>query len=453
MLPILYHNITRRDLPLGPVDPSVVMAQYFAAIGKYTWKLNLALGIAGSTSGLMAVFLMAVFFWRRSLVNRISLRLIFAISVCDFLQCLVQALHGKVSGLSACQAGKFFTYFFTMSSIYLSSSIAFNLQMTFHRKSRSPLPRYVEYLYYIVPFSIALIQYSVEIIISAANGLCDLADPVLPGTTQYIIFAVFYVMLVPTIIILYNIIASVLVIITLYRKQRAISKALSAVSQETRGLLGIKSNGPNLKPLGSMTKKEEKQLRTARIVYRACIRIALYPIAPLIWLVVFIIFFVIQYFITMTYEKDVQRLVRVGVLNWFTYPVLPAANFLVFASDPIVLNVFREVRSTIRNEIVRRRTGFDASSAIIHSSYTGLGKKPSMAASESYDSGMTYDDTSSADASQTEKVAFGDYSLPNGSGALEDGESYSTAVPELYNDSVIRRIRADGDASSFMDSV
>ncbi|KAJ1990174.1 hypothetical protein EDC05_004230 [Coemansia umbellata] len=155
----------------------------------------------------------------------------------------------------------------------------------------------------------------------------------------------------------------------------------------------------------------------------------------------------------MTYQEDVQRMVKLQVLNWFTFSVLPAANFLVFASDPIVLNVFREVRSAVRNEIIRRRTGFDASNATMHNPFMGLGKKPSMTVSESYDSGTTYDDTSLAGAGETEKIAFGDYSLPNGSGTLEDGESYSTAIPELYNDNVMRRIKADGDASSFMDTV
>ncbi|KAJ2827362.1 hypothetical protein IWW50_001931, partial [Coemansia erecta] len=118
-----------------------------------------------------------------------------------------------------CRWYGFFMEFFIFSSIYMSSAIAFNLQMTFLRKSRAPLPSYIEYLYYIVPIAVVLCQFVPQYIWAAKNGFCRAFDPVMPVTNHYIVYVIFVQMGIPTLFIFYNVITSACVIHSLYKKQ------------------------------------------------------------------------------------------------------------------------------------------------------------------------------------------------------------------------------------------
>ncbi|KAJ2458537.1 hypothetical protein GGF42_002013, partial [Coemansia sp. RSA 2424] len=260
------HSLNVRKFTPGPEDPSEMLAEGDAVIRSRYWLFRSALGVAGGLSGLVFAFLAIVFIWRRSLVDRVSLRLIALISF-----------------------------------IYLSSSIAFNLQMVFLRKSRSPLPRYAEYLYYIVSLTM-------------------------------------------------------LVMCSLCTKKRAITRVLNSVSHEPKSLLSGSNPSTaqdNLsasasQTLVSVSPKERQQLKLARSVYKVSIRIALYPIAPLFCLVLYTIYYVKQYFVTLTYRSDIIDYVWLTTMGYFIFPGIAFINFAIFLADPAVVKVIAEIRQTIR---------------------------------------------------------------------------------------------------------
>ncbi|KAJ2797221.1 hypothetical protein H4R21_004407, partial [Coemansia helicoidea] len=247
------------------------------------------------------------------------------------------------------RVSSFFIDFFTSSSVYLSSSIAFNLQMTFLRKSRNPLPRYVEYLYFIVPVLAAAIQFMPQYIWAAKHGYIFTFDPIQPGTKAYLAFVTLAMMGPPTIFILYNVVTSIRVICSLYIKQRQVGQALASAMQRTSDLLGD-SNGSGTAAGSSgphASFREQQQLQTVRRVYRACIRIALYPLAPVTWFVLVYTFLVGQYFYTFTKVSDAYSMARLMSVSWYSPSVLAVTNFLVFLTDSAVLQVIKEVRLAI----------------------------------------------------------------------------------------------------------
>ncbi|KAJ2766569.1 hypothetical protein IWQ56_003674, partial [Coemansia nantahalensis] len=218
MVGVIPAALWRRADESEPADPMQVISLMLTLLDNNRWQVNLALALTGAASGTMVLFLLGVFLWRRSLVNRVSLRLIFAISLFDFAQCMIQT-KPRQTDLGRQRVSSFFIDFFTSSSVYLSSSIAFNLQMTFLRKSRNPLPRYVEYLYFIVPVLAAAIQFMPQYIWAAKHGYIFTFDPIQPGTKAYLAFVTLAMMGPPTIFILYNVVTSIRVICSLYIKQ------------------------------------------------------------------------------------------------------------------------------------------------------------------------------------------------------------------------------------------
>ncbi|KAJ2879326.1 hypothetical protein IWW38_006137, partial [Coemansia aciculifera] len=179
------HSLHLRHFTPGPEDPSVMFAEGSAIIQNRQWLFRLAEGLAGGLSGLMFVFLATVFIWRRSLVDRVSLRLIALISLFDLLHCILQTNPNPMT-----PAGQrciyFFIDFFSFGSIYLSSSIAFNLHMVFLRKSRAPLPRYAEYLYFAVPLTVALLHFAPQYIWAAKHGLEFSGAAIQSRTPEYL---------------------------------------------------------------------------------------------------------------------------------------------------------------------------------------------------------------------------------------------------------------------------
>ncbi|KAJ2556021.1 hypothetical protein EV175_002140 [Coemansia sp. RSA 1933] len=322
--------------------------------------------------------------------------------------------------------------------------------MVFLRKSRSPLPRYVEYLYYIIPFTIAIIHSMVHIIISATEGVCDMFNLVPNASKSYVIYVIFQCLLLPSIFIFYNVIATVTIIVTLYLRQRRVGRALELVSRRTRELF-VTGKDDKDAGLRTISAKEAEHLKTAQKVYSACIRIALYPLAPVIWWIFLTIYYTLQYPITLTYKSDVPKLLKIDILTWFAYTGISFINFVVFVTDPALKKVISEVRSAIRMKLAERRMRASSSQDTLASSDDSITKLPDMVLSESYESDATHDNNVTSVGLRNDMHYTNSFYSADRFGTLEGSQSTSTMV--LNSDSVVRRIRSDGDADSFMDKL
>ncbi|KAJ2413846.1 hypothetical protein GGI10_002781, partial [Coemansia sp. RSA 2530] len=379
------HTLVLREFAPGPENPAELYSQGSAILKSRVWVYRLAMGTAAGLSGSMVLFLVAVFFWRRSLVDRVSLRLIALISLFDLLHSIIQAIP-KVQTPGRLRLTFFFIDYFSFGSIYLSSSIAFNLQMVFLRKSRSPLPKYVEYLYYAVPLTVCLFHIAPQFIYAATQGWTYNGEMTMSRTPEYLLVFGLGVLLIPYIFVLYNIITSILVMYSLYTKQKAITRVLNSVSQETNSLLNGSSQNTVHDKLSasasnasiSVSPKERQQLKLARRVYKVSIRIALYPLAPMVGLILMSIFQLRQYFITMTYKSDLHTYVWMMTMSFFMFPTIAYINFVIFLTDPAVQKVIEEVRRSIRIKM-GRTDNFKSSGSGFHSP----SKKASVTISES----------------------------------------------------------------------
>ncbi|KAJ2251693.1 hypothetical protein GGI13_003704 [Coemansia sp. RSA 455] len=385
--------VIRKFIP-GPEDPSEMLSEGSAITRSRYWLFNLAMGTAGGLSGLMFVFLAAVFFWRRPLVDRVSLRLIALISLFDLLYCILQAVP-KVQDVTHLRCSLFFIDFFSHGSIYLSSSIAFNLQMVFLRKSRAPLPRYVEYLYYVVPLSICFLHIAPQYIYVATRETHSLLNSSNSSTAQ---------------------------------------DTLSAASASSTSI--------------SVSPKERQQLKLARKVYRVSVRIALYPLAPTVGLTLLSIFYLQQYSVTLTYKSDVDTFFRLTSMSFFMFPVIAFINFVIFLTDPAVLKVIAEVRRSIRIKM-GRSDNFKISGSELHSPGRVVGKKASVTISESgvMSETMQVDSSSLISTYDLEKPNSNYQSdgLFNTPGALEKSRPFVSVINGLQDDAIMRRVRASGD--------
>ncbi|KAJ1913518.1 hypothetical protein GGI16_006057 [Coemansia sp. S142-1] len=455
-------NFTRalelREYTPGPEDPSEMFSEGSAILKSRNWLFNLVMGTAGGLTGLMFVFLAAVFFWRRPLVDRVSLRLIALTSLFDLLHCIIQ-LKPKELNLARVRCSFFFIDFFSFGSIYLSSSIAFNLQMVFLRKSRAPLPRYVEYLYYVVPLTVCLFHFAPQYIYAATRGWRISGQHLDSRTPEYLWFTCFAILFIPYVFVLYNIITSLLVMYSLYTKQKAITRVLNLVSRETHRLLSglhpstahdTQSAASASSKSISVSPKECQQLKLARRVYRISVRIALYPLAPTVGLILLSIFYLKQYFVTLTYKSDVDTFVRLTSMSYFMFPTIAFINFVIFSTDPAVLKVIAEVRRSIRIKM-GRTDNVKSSGPGSHNPGRVVGKKASVTISESgaFSETMQVDSSSLISTYDLEKTnsnySNGPFNTP---GALEESRPFVSAIDGLQDDAVMRRVRASGDSES-----
>ncbi|KAJ2335850.1 hypothetical protein GGI00_001153 [Coemansia sp. RSA 2681] len=333
--------------------------------------------------------------------------------------------------------------------------------MVFLRKSRSPLPRYAEYLYYIVPLTVCILQFAPQYIYAATQGWQFGGEGIASRTPEYLWLALLGILFMPYVFVLYNVVTSMLVMYSLYTKQRAITRVLSSMSHETKSLLSGSSPSTvqdNLsasasQTLVSVSSKERQQLKLARSVYKVSIRIALYPIAPLFCLVILTIFYMEQYFVTLTYRSDINDYVRLTTMSYFMFPGIAFINFVIFLTDPAVVKVIAEVRRTIR--IKMGRTDNFKSSGNGDGSYSPgrmVGKKTSITISESgvLSETMQVDSSSLLSIYDAEKPS-NNYQLDSLFGtpaALEESRPFVSAMDGLQDDAVMWRVRASGDNES-----
>ncbi|KAJ2817982.1 hypothetical protein IWW50_005976, partial [Coemansia erecta] len=84
-MPVLGALIAKSGDSVGLEDPSVVFQHALTILGTRQWQFYLAYSIGSVLCGFMVLFLVGVSLWRPALVNRVSLRIIFAISIYDFI--------------------------------------------------------------------------------------------------------------------------------------------------------------------------------------------------------------------------------------------------------------------------------------------------------------------------------------------------------------------------------
>ncbi|KAJ2890169.1 hypothetical protein GGI21_006271 [Coemansia aciculifera] len=180
----------------------------------------------------------------------------------------------------------------------------------------------------------------------------------------------------------------------------------------------------------------------------AAIRIALYPCAPIAWWCINVVFYTIQYSLTMTYKSDVATFVRMVSLAWFTVPAIAFANFLVFVTDPALRKVINEVHRSVvgssssllsvkKARVTSERKRSELYQDTVHSNHSTL-FKPDNAAVQFKEAGES--------ASSTDRSLFKSDYRPTAperphSDTEEEGiepTARSTAVLNAYND-LIRR--------------
>ncbi|KAJ1958474.1 hypothetical protein EC988_000279 [Linderina pennispora] len=349
--------LVARALAVGPENPQQTVGAAFAILNSKIKITVMAFSLAGSLAGAMVLFLIAVFFWRRSLVNRTSLRLIFFISLMDCVLGFVQVKDLVRGNNTGCRVFYFFNGFITYTSIYTSTCIAANLHIMFLRPKLKIPSKYLEILYFAVPVMAALIQFATLTGIAGSGGYCSAFEPYQPGTKSFTVFVVCAYLLLPGLCLLYNLVTVTRVVLLLLKKQGEISKTLSKISAESQALL---SNGNDDGKGRAKMRHEEQRLKAARNVYNAAIRIALYPIAPLAWFCFNIAYYHIQYHLTMTFKSDISKFVTMQQMAWFSQATIVFANFVVFVSDPSVARVIREVAKALATRFPRLARRNDA---------------------------------------------------------------------------------------------
>ncbi|KAJ1819424.1 hypothetical protein LPJ56_001583 [Coemansia sp. RSA 2599] len=278
------------------------------------------------------------------------------------------------------------------------------------------------------------------------------------GTPRYIYTVILAYELIPGIFVFYNLITSVRVIMHLYVKQRKVSRALSEASHETRQLLtgssdnagsGFNSNTRR----GSLSSKEVNQLKAVRKVYRACIRIALYPLTPLWWWVATAAFYWGQYPINLTFKWHIDAYIRLYLIAWTTFGSVVIMNFLVFSTDPSVLHVFSELKKDIAIKLNRRKTRGFQDTGSQEAIYKPKSRKDGVTITEHTDFGTVHGDSSSIETDGLKNYHIESSVVHHSPSMLEDGGSFTTAYASLEDDDVIRRARAGEDVTGFYDNM
>ncbi|KAJ2840607.1 hypothetical protein FBU31_000279 [Coemansia sp. 'formosensis'] len=170
----------------------------------------------------------------------------------------------------------------------------------------------------------------------------------------------------------------------------------------------------------------------------------------MVGLIMLSIFYLQQYFVTLTYKSDVDTFVWLTTMSYFMFPVIAFINFVIFLTDPAVLKVIIEVRRLIRIKM-GRTDNFTISGSGWHSPGRVVGKKASITVSESdaLSETMQVDSSSLISTYDPEKSnnyqSDGLFSSPT---ALEESIPFVSAIDGLQDDAVMRRVRASGDGES-----
>ncbi|KAJ2374429.1 hypothetical protein IW150_003107 [Coemansia sp. RSA 2607] len=289
-------------------------------------------------SAFIVVFLLIALVFRFSVASRVSLRLIWLANLFYCLNCIIVTFT-PLTNFSACIASTFFANFFEFAGIYLTASIVMNLQLKFLRRSVRPLSKYASFLYFFVPLLIATLHLVPQYIYSAVKGTCTFANEYQPETTQYVVYNVFAVIVIPGIFIMYSAITSFTIIIALIRRRRAVSSAIKvSLSKVTE------------QQTDPVVLKEIVQLHAIRSVYSGAIRIALYPFAPLVWLVLRCVELGLKNNVPES-SSDAYRLLSGTYVGTVVMPVFIFAGFALFLFDPVFSQLFSKNKNANSDQI------------------------------------------------------------------------------------------------------
>ncbi|KAJ1646716.1 hypothetical protein LPJ64_001830 [Coemansia asiatica] len=128
-------------------------------------------------------------------------------------------------------------------------------------------------------------------------------------------------------------------------------------------------------------------------------------------------------------------------------------NFLIFATDPSVLNVFSELRKSIYSKL-KRKSNSDFQATDFHEAiYKPKERNDGVTITEHTDFGTVYGETSSMDTAELKHYRTESEVVHDSPGVLEDGGSYTTAYSSLDDDDLMRRARAGRDVADFYDNI
>ncbi|KAJ1885494.1 hypothetical protein LPJ66_010092 [Kickxella alabastrina] len=276
----------------------------------------------------MFIFISIACLARPAIANRTSLRILSLISLFNFLYGIISIFSYNYS-LSGCVAQGFFLELFIYSGLYLTSAIAFNLHLKFLRSPSKPLPKYIAYLYFVVPIAVATMQLVPQYIYAATRGTCNVFGWSAMGNTRPALFLFLVKLLIPAIFGIFNLVTSVRVIIVLCQKRCIINGALKSVN-----------SGAPKQHTTSAVSISVIQLQAVRKVYNASIRVAIYPLVPLVWLTLLAIAIGLQDTINFSSAHGLRYYLDTAYLTSLLVPVTMITYVLVFLFDPVFCQLF-----------------------------------------------------------------------------------------------------------------
>ncbi|KAJ2614781.1 hypothetical protein H4S08_001541 [Coemansia sp. RSA 1365] len=239
--------------------------------------------------------------------------------------------------------------------------------------------------------------------------------------------------------------------------QRRISKTLWSVASEVQDALESSNNtGAQWSNSTAATKlswKDQQQLEAVRRVYRACIRIALYPLAPLTWWILIVIYYIGQYFYTLTWKSDAKMMARYMTLNWYTSCVVALTNFVVFLTDPAVIFIIKEVHRSLPKSLGGKKKAITDSHSTHYDSPKISAKKVQAVNIESYSAGSIGNDDISLGTADFDGQGPRNFYPGDVGDSLEQNNTFSTSVAGLHDDAVTRRVKGKADTQSFLDDM
>ncbi|KAJ2707139.1 hypothetical protein FB645_000965 [Coemansia sp. IMI 203386] len=303
-------------------------------------KIHASFATAIALSGLTFIFLSIAFAFPRSAARRTSLYLICLASLFCCLDCIIR-MYTYPYDLAGCVTRGFFADYFEYSALYLTAAIAVNLHLQFHRKSTDLLPGYTTWLLIGVPLLVAALHQVPQYAYSGAIGTCTYVLKYTSGTTSYVIRGVFAVIFIPGVVIVYSAVISIWTIVKLSRRKAAIGKTISSI------LHSVEQNQDKSSML-----KEVSRLQAVRSVYSGAIRIAIYPLGPLIWLALRCA----ELGLSNTVPRviyDAQKVLNGMYISALVVPVFVLVSFLLFLFDPVFGQLFSKSQESETERIER----------------------------------------------------------------------------------------------------
>ncbi|KAJ1888117.1 hypothetical protein LPJ66_008735 [Kickxella alabastrina] len=313
---------------IGNLPISTALWRILQNFDKNSIKIQGTSYAAIGLSVIMFTFIIIVCLARPAIANRTSLRILGLISLFNFLYIIISMFSYNYSR-SGCVAQGFFLELFIYGGLYLTSAIAFNLHLKFLRSSSKPLPKYIAYLYFVVPIAVATVQLAPQYIYAATHGRCYASELSSMENNRPALFLFLVKLLIPAIFGIFNLVTSVRVIIVLCQKRCMINGALKSVS----------SGAPEQQTTSTVS-NGVIQLQAVRKVCNASIRVAIYPLVPLVWLTLLAVDIGLQDTIKLSSIYGLRHVLDNLYLISLFVPVTVITYVLVFLFDPVFCQLF-----------------------------------------------------------------------------------------------------------------